>query len=98
MKYRLGVEYNYVSNYAFRNGNDYSGFSVYGAYALNEKIVFLGRFDHLYRVLAEENRHVDYYILGFQYEPVRTFTTSINFRYYSVEYLPFVYASFGLKF
>ncbi|NOX46056.1 MAG: hypothetical protein GXO89_03650 [Chlorobi bacterium] len=97
-KYRLGAEYNYISNYAFKHGDEYHGISVYGSWTLNGKIVFLGRFDHLYRVLATENKYVDYYIVGFQYEPVKTFTTSINFRYYSVESLPFVYASFGLKF
>jgi len=97
-KYRLAAEYNYVSNYAYKDGNDYSGFSLYGAWSLNEKIAFLGRYDYLNRVLAKENKQIDYYILGLQYEPVSKFTTSINFRYYSVESLPFIYASFGLKF
>jgi hypothetical protein len=97
-KYSLGAEFNYVGNYSYEEGNDYSGFSFYGAFALNEKITFLGRYDNLYRVLAEYNKQINYYILGVQYEPVQKFTTSINFRYYSVEYLPFVYASFGLKF
>ncbi len=83
-KYRLGAEYNFVSNYAFIDGNDYSGFSLYGSFSLNEKIAILGRYDHLYRSLALENQQIDYYILGFQYEPVSKFTTSINFRYYSV--------------
>jgi hypothetical protein len=97
-KYRLGAEYNYVSNYAFKEGAEYHGFSLYGSWSLNERIAFLGRFDHLYRVMAVANKYIDYYIVGFQYEPVKTFTTSINFRYFSIESLPFVYASFGLKF
>ena len=46
----------------------------------------------------EENLHLDYYILGFQYEPIQMFSTSLNFRYYSIDQLPFVYASFGLRF
>ncbi len=97
-KYRLGAEYNYVSNYAYIEGNDYSGISFYASWMLNEKFWLLGRYDNLYRSIAIENKQIDYYILGFQYEPVSKFTTSVNFRYYSVDSLPFVYASFGLKF
>jgi hypothetical protein len=48
--------------------------------------------------MPDENSKLDYYIVGFQYEPVTAFTTSLNFRYYSIDALPFIYASFGLKF
>ena len=97
-KYRIGFEYNYVSNYNYNMGTDYSGMSVYGAYRINYNIVLLGRYDYLFRSTVNETTNVDYYILGFQYEPAKKFTTSINFRYYSIDALPFIYANFGLKF
>ncbi len=97
-KFRIGAEYSYVFNYTYTEDVDYSGISVYGSVVLNDKFQLLARYDHLDMKLREETKHLDYYIAGFQYEPVSKFTTSLNFRYYSVESLPFVYASFGLKF
>ena len=97
-KYRIGAEYVFISNFNYDKGNDFNGMSFFGSYTLNEKIILLARYDYLYRKQAEENKTVDYYIVGFQYEPVKSFTTSLNFRYYSVGALPFIYASFGLKF
>ncbi|MEZ5083671.1 MAG: hypothetical protein R2750_09495 [Bacteroidales bacterium] len=97
-QYRIGAEYTFVNNYGYFDGTDYFGFSIYGAVVLNEKFQALGRYDHLELNQPIEDSFSDYYIVGFQYEPVSKFTTSLNFRYYSVEYLPFIYASFGLKF
>ncbi len=97
-KFRIGAEYSYVSNYRYIEGINYTGLSVFGSYVLNEKFQILARYDHLDMKLKKEKEYLDYYIVGFQYEPVNKFTTSLNFRYYSVESLPFVYASFGLKF
>ena len=97
-KFRIGTEYSYVFNYTYTEDIDYNGISVYGSVVLNDKFQVLARYDHLDMKLKEETRHLNYYIAGFQYEPIAKFTTSLNFRYYSVEYLPFIYASFGLKF
>jgi hypothetical protein len=97
-KYRIGAEYVFISNFGYHDGNDYSGMSFFGSYQMNERFTLLARYDYLYRKQMEENKQVDYYIVGFQYEPVKTFTTSINFRYYSVGAIPFIYANFGLKF
>ncbi len=97
-KFRVGAEYTYVFNFGFNKDTDYYGFSIYGSVVLNKYFQALGRYDHLNMKLPEENSRLDYYIAGFQYEPVSNFTTSINFRYYSVDALPFIYASFGLKF
>jgi hypothetical protein len=97
-KFRVGGEYTYIYNYGFDNNKDYYGFSAYSAVVLNKYFQALVRYDHLNMKLPEENSKLDYYIVGFQYEPVNSFTTSINFRYYSVDALPFIYASFGLKF
>jgi hypothetical protein len=96
--YRIGAEYTFVNNYGYFDGTDYFGFSIYGAVVLNDKFQALGRYDHLELNQPDEDSMSDYYIAGLQYEPVSKFTTSINFRYYSVESLPFIYASFGLKF
>ncbi len=97
-KFRIGGEYTYIYNYGFDNNTDYYGFSVYGSAVLNKYFQALGRYDHLNMKMPDENSKLDYYIVGFQYEPVTAFTTSLNFRYYSVDALPFIYASFGLKF
>ena len=97
-KFRIGGEYTYITNYGYFDGTDYYGYSIYGATVLNEKFQVLARYDHLDMTLPEEDEFLDYYIIGFQYEPVKKFTTSINFRYYSIGHLPFIYANFGLKF
>ncbi len=94
-KFAIGGEFNYVFNYAYLDGYNVYNFSVYGNYAVSEKIVLVGRFDHLASGLLPA---LDYYIIGFQYAPVKGFTTSANFRYYSVDALPLIYANFGLKF
>lgn len=96
--WRVGAEYAYVSNYIYRKGTDYSGYSVYGSAVLNDKFQVMARYDHLDMKLPEQNEKLDYYIIGFQWEPIRMFTTSLNFRYYSVDHLPFIYTNFALKF
>jgi hypothetical protein len=97
-KFRVGGEYTYIYNFGFDNNTDYYGFSIYGSVVLNKYFQALGRYDHLDMKTPEENSKLDYYIIGCQYEPVKNFGTSINFRYYSVDALPFIYANFGLKF
>jgi hypothetical protein len=97
-RFRIGAEYAYVRNYAHIPDTDYSGYSFYGSVVLNEKFQALARYDHLRMDLFDGHPSTDYYIVGFQYEPVQYFTTALNFRYYSDGDLPFIYASFGLKF
>jgi hypothetical protein len=97
-RYRIGGEYTYVINYGYVEGIDYSGYSVYGSWVMSEKFQLLARYDHLDMIIPEEDKYLDYYILGFQYEPVQMFTMALNFRYYSPDKLPLVYANFGLKF
>jgi hypothetical protein len=97
-KFRVGGEYDFVNNYAWSNGKDYSGFSVFGGWNVYGKFDILARYDHLQIKSPDETRKLDYYIIGAQYEPVKMFTTSVNFRYLSEGELPFIYANFGLKF
>jgi hypothetical protein len=97
-KFRVGGEYDYVNNYGWTEGLDYSGFSVFGGWNFIGKFEVLARYDHLQKKTADETQRLDYFIAGFQYEPVKMFTTSINFRYLSEGELPFIYANFGLKF
>lgn len=97
-KFRFGGEFDYVNNYNWINSQDHSGISVFGAWNFIEKFDVLARYDHLQIKTPAGTQNMDYYILGFQYEPVRMFTTSINFRYLSDGNLPFIYANFGLKF
>jgi hypothetical protein len=97
-KFRVGGEFDFVNNYNWTNGEDHSGISVFGAWNFIGKFDVLARYDHLQIKTPAETRKLDYYIVGFQYEPVKMFTTSLNFRYLSEDSLPFVYANFGLKF
>jgi hypothetical protein len=97
-KFRIGGEYDFVNNYGWTEGKDYSGFSVFGGWNFYGKFDVLIRWDHLQIKTVSETDKLDYYIAGIQYEPVKMFTTSVNFRYISEDNLPFIYANFGLKF
>ncbi len=97
-KVRLGVEYDFVNNYGYNKDDEYTGISLFGACAITDKVWFLLRFDHLDYKTRDQKDIMNYMIAGFQYEPVKNFTTSCNFRYYSQDALPFIYANFGLKF
>jgi hypothetical protein len=97
-KFRLGGEFDFVNNYSWINDKDHTGISVFGAWNFIGKFDVLARYDHLQIKTPAETQKLDYYIVGFQYEPVKMFTTSINFRYISDGELPFIFANFGLKF
>jgi hypothetical protein len=97
-RFRIGGEYDFVNNYNWTSGRDHSGFSVFGGWNFIGKFDVLARYDHLQIKTPGEAQTLDYYIVGLQYEPVKMFTTSVNFRYLSEGELPFIYANFGLKF
>jgi hypothetical protein len=97
-KFRIGGEYAYVFNYNNKENVDYSGYSFIAGYSINQFFQVLARYDHLDLKIPEEDRKIDYYIVGLQYEPISRFTTSINYRYFSADALSLIYASFGLKF
>jgi hypothetical protein len=97
-KFRIGGEYDFVNNYSWAEGKDYSGFSIFGGWNFVGNFDVLARWDYLEIHTIVEVDVMNYYIIGFQYEPVKLFTTSVNFRYLSFEEIPFIYASFGLKF
>ena len=81
-KLMLGFEYNHAKNYGFIKDYEFNGFSCYGSYAVWEKIKVLARLDYG-NLASEEN---DYYsIVGFQYEPVKNYLASVNFRLYRFE-------------
>jgi hypothetical protein len=97
-KFRVGGEYDFVNNYGWTEGKDYSGFSIFGGWNFIGKFDVLARWDYLQIKTLTNTDHLNYYILGVQYEPVKMFTMAANFRYLSFEELPSVYVSFGLKF
>jgi hypothetical protein len=99
-KMRVGAEYDFVNNYYWTEGKDYNGFSIFWGWNFIGKFDVLARWDHLKISTPSSSDELNYYIAGFQYEPVKMFTTSVNFRYQSISYeeMPFIYASFGLKF
>lgn len=97
-KFRIGGEYTYVFNYGYMDGTDYYGFSVYSGVVVYKNLQVLGRWDHLDLKTIESSVGTDYYILGVQYEFVKSFTTALTYRYASEGDLPFLFASFGLRF
>ncbi len=97
-RFRIGAEYTYIFNHNYNDGTDYYGFSVYSGYVLNDYFQLLGRWDHLDLKTLDTTTGTNYYIVGFQYEPVKPFTTALTFRYFSEGDIPLIYASFGLKF
>jgi hypothetical protein len=97
-RYRIGIESAMVRNHLRVYGNDAYGFSVFGSYTFKTKYSIILRYDNLMIRSLSQNLDQSYYIAGFQYEPLKHFTTSINFRYFSEDELPFVFASVGLIF
>jgi hypothetical protein len=97
-KFRVGGEYDFVNNYGWTEGKDHSGFSFFVGWNFIGKFDVMARWDHLQTKTDMETKKLDYYIVGVQYEPVKMFTTAVNFRYLSEDNLPFIYANFGLKF
>ena len=97
-RFRVGGEYDHVNNQKWENGFDQSGFSVFAGWNFYGKFDLLARWDHLRVTKPDQNQSLNYFIAGFQYEPVKMFTMSANFRYLSEDKLPFVYANIGLKF
>ena len=97
-KFRIGGEYSYVFNHGYVEGQDYYGFSIFGSVKLWNKIEALARYDFVTLDNPDDLKDAGYYLIGLQYEPVKMFFISANYRYYTEGALPFVYANFGLKF
>ena len=97
-RFRVGGEYSYVFNYGYNKNLNYYGLSVFGSVLIFDKFEALARFDHISLESPDNLINSDYFLVGVQYEPVNKFYISVNYRYYSEEALPFIYANFGLKF
>lgn len=96
--YRLGGEYTRVNNYGFEKDKNVDALSLMFSVGLIEKMKFLARWDYLDIASPGENETINYLITGVEYEPLEKFTLSVNYRYFSPDELPMVFASFGLKF
>lgn len=98
-KLMLGWELNHVTNYRFVKGLNYKGTSFYGSYAVLEKLSVLGRLDYG-NLMSDENEF--YALMGFQYEPVKNYFTSFNFRLYKFDPAKYhgnqINVNFGAKF
>ncbi|MBN1338387.1 MAG: hypothetical protein JXA03_03640 [Bacteroidales bacterium] len=95
-KFMAGGEYLYISNWQYSHEQSVDGFSIFGSLNIYPKISLLGRYDYVYFNLSGSTSNVNYYIAGIHYEPYQKFYISTNFRYYSPDELPMVYANFGL--
>jgi hypothetical protein len=96
-RFRIGTEVDYVNNYGWNKDQDVTGFSVFGGWNFYKKLDVLARYDYIVTKMPEETTRAGYLIAGLQYEPVKLFTTSVNFRYYTKDRLSFLYLSVGLK-
>jgi len=96
-KFRIGAEVDYVNNYGWNRDQDVTAFSIFGGWNFYKKLDVLARYDYLVTKMPNETTRAGYVVAGLQYEPVKMFTTSLNFRYYSLDDLPFIFLSVGLK-
>ena len=94
---KIGGEFNYISNQSYIDDNDWMNISAYAGYRLTEKIDVLGRFDYLDSKLYDVSDG-SYMILGFQYQPVENFFSSVNYRYNDFQDYSQIYVNFGIKF
>ncbi len=97
-RFRIGAEYTYVFNYTFAKNLDEYGYSIYGSVVLSDKFQVLARYDQIDMNILSIGDFVHYYLAGVQYEPLDKLTMSLNYRYYTIDYLSFMYVNFGLKF
>jgi hypothetical protein len=81
-KLMTGCELNYVTNYGFVKGLNYRGYSFYGSYLLFDKVSALARLDYG-NLMSHEDEF--YAIFGGQYEPVKNYFVSLNFRMYKFD-------------
>ncbi len=97
----LGFEANFVENYGFIQEAKRSGFSIYGAKPISDKLKALARVD--YFDLGAEQAVYQYYLLaGLEYQPVKNFGCAVTYRLnnYQIqdETVPQLNVNFGIKF
>lgn len=101
-KYRLGIEYDNLSNFDFDGNDDREIFSVYGSYVFSKKMQAFARYDYLIADVANETEQV--YMAGVEYSPVKGVKVSPNFRYGDYAFSSptgegaYVYLNFEYKF
>lgn len=95
-KIKIGAEYNEVLNENYNSEFINMGTSIYIAYTLNDKIDILGRYDYIDK--ESSIYYGQYIIAGFQYQPVKNFYTSLNFRHNEYYNYWLAYFNFGIKF
>jgi len=83
--FSLGAEYNKQINNAFKNGNDYSGYSVYTNIPICKKWNFFGRYDYIdskdNNDKAWHSSTGDLVIAGVEYTPVKNLRIAPSYRY-----------------
>ena len=95
-KFRIAIEYNYISHPDYISNKSYSGYSFYSSFKINEKIEVLARFDFIENSIYYKDSQ--YIIAGIQYQPAKNFFISLNGRDLIPEDQPQIYINFGLKF
>jgi hypothetical protein len=86
-KTKIGVEYNYQSNSAFRKNHNLNGFSGYTSVNINKNIELFGRFDKLWSNTlsgAPYNWNISSdgsaIIAGIQYSPIKNIKIAANYQ------------------
>ncbi|MCX6223089.1 MAG: hypothetical protein NTZ69_19165 [Bacteroidia bacterium] len=85
--FNLAAEYNAQSNNKYKNGYNFSGYSVYGTLFFNAKTGVIARYDALTSKDKTTNAHSwnyakdgSLFLLGFQYAPVKGVRISPNYQ------------------
>ncbi|MCH4897135.1 hypothetical protein E0494_10555 [Marinilabiliaceae bacterium JC040] len=92
-KFSVGGEYNNLSNFNFRRGENVDGYSIYSTYNFTKKQHIYGRFDNL---SDSENNSLTTLILGYEISPISHIRISPNIRI--VEDLNFFYLNLKIQF
>ena len=94
--FHVGAEYNYINNYSFDEENDFYGTSVYGGIKVHDNTDIIARWDYIDKSAIRERGN--YFILGYQWQPIKNYFISVNTRYYTPGDKTQFYANFGIKF
>ncbi|MBN2165914.1 MAG: porin [Marinilabiliaceae bacterium] len=105
--FTLGADYNMQSNHKFNEGNDRSGFSVFGLFNINEKFTLLGRYDDLswdaINPTNDPSEGLKYIIAGVEYKLHKSVRAALNYKsmedkYDGAETNNFVFLNLEAKF
>ncbi len=83
--FSLGAEYNYQKNSAWKDRNNYYGYSVYTTVPINKKWHVFGRYDNIDSDDKDSNKWIsftgDLVIVGVEFSPIKNIKISPNYKF-----------------